>query len=90
MGQITSESGIVKVKNGDFSNKSTSLAAKKKKVQHRRYYLIRRLRKLGYRIETKERSIVTNYSSLSDIPIPDIYYIRQLLKLGFQQEFPLF
>lgn len=45
---------------------------------------------MGYRIETEKRSIQTPYTSVNDIPPPDRYYVRQLLKLGFQQELTFF
>lgn len=77
-------------KNGDFSSTNMSPADKKRKLRNRRYYLIGRLRRSGYRIYTERRTIVTNFHNLNEIPTPDRFYIRQLLKLGFQQEYSLF
>jgi hypothetical protein len=77
-------------KNGGFSANNLSRANRRKRTQQRRYYLIRRLREMGYRINTEKRSIQSNYNNVNDIPPPDRYYVRQLLKLGFQQELLLF
>lgn len=77
-------------RNGDSFPTSLTRAGRKRQVQQRRYYFIRKLRAMGYRIETEKRSIQTPYTSVNDIPPPDRYYVRQLLKLGFQQELTFF
>ncbi|WP_375584248.1 hypothetical protein [Cyclobacterium xiamenense] len=77
-------------RNGDSFPASMTAASRRHRMYQRRYYLIRRLRGMGYRIETERRCIHTPYSSVNEIPPPDRYYVRQLLKLGFQQELTLF
>ncbi|MBD3630490.1 hypothetical protein [Cyclobacterium sp.] len=87
---ITSVSGMAPAKNGGFSANSLTRAGRKRKIQQRRYYFIRKLREMGYQIETERRSIQTPYTTVNEIPLPDRYYVRQLLKLGFQQELTFF
>ncbi|WP_162343196.1 hypothetical protein [Cyclobacterium salsum] len=86
----TSVSGMAPERNGDYSEASLSRAGRKQKIRQRRYYFIRKLREIGYQIHTEKRSIQTPYTSVNDIPPPERYYVRQLLKLGFQQELTFF
>lgn len=88
--KVISGSGIAPVKNGGCLGSSLSRVSRKRKIQQRRYYFIRKLRKMGYQIDTEMRCIHTPYTSVNDIPPPDRYYVRQLLKLGFQQELTFF
>ena len=90
MGTDTYVSMTELAKNGDFLSNSMSPADKKRKLRNRRYYLIGRLRRSGYQIYTERLTIMTGFHDLNDIPTPDRYYVRQLLKLGFQQEYSLF
>lgn len=54
------------------------------------YYHARVLRKMGYLVDTKTRIINTSFSNINQIPKPDRYYVRQLLKQGFNHQLSLF
>lgn len=48
------------------------------------------LQKLGVVVNTKEKIIISPYSSLNQVPIPERYYIRQMIRLGFIIQTTLF
>ncbi len=43
-----------------------------------------------YRIDGKALTIELPYTKLSEVPVPDRYYVRQLIKLGYQVQLSLF
>lgn len=63
--------------------------ALKNKLQNRRYYLRERL-KGRFAINTADRSIKIPFASVDAIPIGDRYYVRQLLKMGYNCQLELF
>ncbi|MFY0628661.1 MAG: hypothetical protein JXR07_20375 [Reichenbachiella sp.] len=58
-------------------------------IQNRRSYLKNRLKK-NFEIDTKNRTIILESSDLEDIKPPDRYYVRALLKTGYQCQLSLF
>lgn len=61
----------------------------KKKLCNRRSHC-RRMIKDRYPIDGKALTIELPYSKLSEVPVPDRYYVRQLIKLGYQVQLSLF
>lgn len=61
----------------------------KKKLRNRRSHC-RRMIKHKYRIDGKTLTIQLPYTKLSEVPVPDRYYVRQLIKLGYQVQLSLF
>lgn len=70
----------------DRINKRMSRKRKNNKIQ----YHAKKLRELGFTVDVKLRSINTHYSSLDDIPAPARFYVRKLIRLGFNHQYSLF
>lgn len=76
-------------KNGDSSMGNSPFAHRLYKLRNRRYYLVKRL-KDRYYVDTRSLTISTPFHSVNEIPTPDRYYVRQLLKTGFTHQLTLF
>ena len=60
-----------------------------KTYHNRRYYLHQQL-KGKYQVDGRHRTIHLPYARFSDIPIPDRYYVGQLIRLGYNIQLNLF
>lgn len=61
----------------------------KRRMQQRRHYLVKRLRH-KFKINSNTRTIELQVVSVEDIEPPERYYVRQLLKTGYQSQLTLF
>jgi hypothetical protein len=62
----------------------------KKQKQAKRSYLKKKLEAFGYRVNVKDRYIDLRQQSLNEIPVGPRFYVRQLLRMGFTFQLPLF
>lgn len=72
-----------------FDRDAMQMARHKRKLRHRRDHC-RRMIKDWYHIDGKSLTIELPFSKLSEVPVPDRYYVRQLIKLGYQVQLSLF
>lgn len=61
----------------------------KPRLRNRRSYCRRRI-KDRYPVDGRSLTIKLPYTKLSEVPVPDRYYVRQLIKLGYQVQLSLF
>jgi hypothetical protein len=59
-----------------------------RKIANRRYYLHKQL-KGKYEIDGVNRTIDVPHKRFKDIPVPDRYYIGQLIKMGYNAQFKI-
>lgn len=62
----------------------------KRQKQAKRSYLKKKLEAYGYRVNVKTRFIDLKEQSINQIPTGPRYYVRQLLRMGFTFQLPLF
>lgn len=54
------------------------------------YYIARILKKQGYEVDVKNRSFKIPFRSIAEVPVGPRYYVRQLIRLGFNHQLNLF
>lgn len=73
----------------NFDRDALRLATHQRKLRNRRSHC-RRMLKDKYAIDGKNLTIELPFARLGEVPTPDRYYVRQLLKLGYQIQTSLF
>jgi hypothetical protein len=68
--------------------KDATLRNQKTKLYNKRKYNASKL-KDKYELSIAKLSITLPYSALNHVPVPDRYYVRQLIKLGFTVQLSL-
>lgn len=54
------------------------------------YYTARKLKAKGYQVDTANRSFDLPFTSINEVPVGDRYYVRQLIRLGFNHQLKMF
>ena len=63
---------------------------KKSERKNKIYRLARVLKKQGYEVSVLDRAIDLPYSTIEEVPKGPRYYVRQLIRLGFNHQLKLF
>lgn len=67
------------------------MRTKCKSSYHNRRYYLHRIVKQKFQIDTISRQVdIRPYDSFNEIPVPERYYVGQLIKLGYNIQLKLF
>lgn len=87
--QVTSGSSTNKAKNGASSKPTTSGKSRKAQRYQKAYHFKSKLAHL-VRVDIPNRTIHGPFRSIEEVPTPERYYFRQLIKMGFNSQLSLF
>lgn len=86
--QVISGSEIRKEKNSASFAGNTKLS-KRRKVYKKAYWYKQKVKHIA-QVDIPNKTVTCNYTAINHVPVPEQYYILQLIKLGFNIQLPLF